>query len=84
MVELLGKSLTRSWADGRRQFLAGTMIFGVGVLLELARYFVHSPLFMRHTRNLVGVLMSLGLLVQIWGLVARYHNSGGQKKTREL
>jgi hypothetical protein len=83
MVELFGKSLARSWSEqafqwapgARRKFLAGTMLYGIGVLLQSAHNLVRFPLV--RLSEVVGFLISAGLAVQIWGIVARYHDSGG-------
>lgn len=79
MDELFGKSLARSWSEqafkwapgARRKFLAGTILYGIGVLLQSAHNLVRFPLVR------AGILISAGLAVQIWGIVARYHESGG-------
>ena len=38
-----------------------------------------SPLLV-HPSEVVGILMSVGLAVQIWRIVARYHDSGRPSK----
>lgn len=83
MDELFGKSLARSWSEqafkwapgARRKFLAGTILYGIGVLLQSAHNLVRLPLV--RAGEVVGVLISAGLAIQIWGLVAHYHDSAG-------
>ena len=86
MDELFGKSLARSWSEqafqwapgARRKFLAGTILYGIGALLESAHNLVRFPLV--RAGEVVGILIAAGLAVQIWGIVARYHDSGGPKE----
>lgn len=83
MDELFGKSLARSWSEqafkwppsARRKFLAGTILYGIGVVLQSAHNLVRFPLV--RASEVAGILISAGLAVQIWGIVARYHESGG-------
>ncbi len=50
MEELFGKSLIRSWSEqaskwtpgARRKFLVGTILYGLGVLLQLTQNLVRS------------------------------------------
>jgi hypothetical protein len=78
MMELFGRSLVRSWsheaakwpATAKRKWLAGTVIFGLGVVLMLVHGYVHSPLGTLTGRGAL-VLMLLGLGFQIWGLKSR-------------
>ena len=51
------------------------MLYGIGVLLQSAHNLVRFPLV--RLSEMVGFLISAGLAVQIWGIVARYHDSGG-------
>jgi hypothetical protein len=82
MDELFGKCLARSWSEqalqwapgARRKFLAGTVLYGIGVLLQSTHNLVRFPLV--RASEVVGILISAGLAVQIWGIVARYHDSG--------
>ena len=84
MVELFGRSLARSWSEqafkwapgARRKVLAGTILYGIGVLLESPQNVVRFPRFF-HAREVVGILMLAGLAVQICGVVAHYHDSAG-------
>ena len=84
MVELFGRSLARSWSEqgfrcapgARRKVLAGTMLYGIGVLLESPQSVVRFPRFF-HTGEVVGILMLAGLAAQICGIVAHYHDSAG-------
>ena len=90
MDELLGKSLVRSWSEqayrwtpaARRTFLTGTILFCLGVLLQFAQTFFRPPLFVCAT-EVVGILESVGLATQIWGIAARYHDSGRPRKDSE-
>jgi hypothetical protein len=82
MDELFGKSLARSWSEqalqwapgARRKFLAGTILYSMGALLQSAHNLGRFPLV--RAGEVAGILISAGLAVQIWGIVARYHDSG--------
>ena len=54
--------------------LAGTILYGLGVLLQSAHNVIRSPLFVRAS-EVVGILMLVGLAVQTWGMVARFRSS---------
>lgn len=87
MVELFGKSLIRSWSvqaakwprAAREKWLAGTVIFAAGVLLQTVDNVSRSPL-LTHSRNLVGALMLLGLAIQVWALVTWRNDSSTNEK----
>ena len=82
MDELFGKSLIRNWSEqaakwtpgARQKFLTGTLLFVLGVLLQSAQNLAVSPPF-AYARGAASLLMSVGLAVQIWGLVVHYHDS---------
>ena len=67
MEELFGTSLVRSWSEqaskwtpgARRKYLAGAILYGLGVLLLSAHNLVRSPLFVR-AREAVGILTLVG------------------------
>ncbi|PYT83950.1 MAG: hypothetical protein DMG40_02130 [Acidobacteria bacterium] len=50
----------------RVRFGVGTLLFCLGVLLQLARDYSRSRLFV-HSRILVIILMTVGLALQFWG-----------------
>ena len=47
----------------------------MGALLQSAHNLGRFPLV--RASEVAGILISAGLAVQIWGIVARYHGSGG-------
>ena len=86
MLELSGRSPAKAWAElaarwtntARRKVLAGTIIFGLGVLLQPVRGYGDSLLGV-HTKAAELVLMEFGILVQFWGRVDQnYHASPGK------
>ena len=51
----------------RIRFGLGTIVFGIGVLLQLAHSYGLVPAF-AHARVLIGLLMLAGMTLQAWGL----------------
>jgi hypothetical protein len=82
MSELFGKSLLRSSSGeggpptvAKRKLWAGAIAFGVGALLQIVSEYGHSRL-VEHTETAELALTSIGMAVQLWGLVTWHFSCG--------
>lgn len=71
---------TTKWsATAKRKWLAGTLIFGLGVLSHVVHDYVRSFLG-SYTATVEFTLLFVGVMILSWGAVGLYHTSGNYEK----